>query len=192
MKSFLLAVVLFVVVLWLLAIGIPNSLGADPFLTGHTATVVNARGEVREYGFGLIRFNGHGPEWHRWQRIVDTRELERKLAASQAENRRLRRELRRKYGPSFEEYFTVAARAYGVDRATLERKGRCESRGFTDFYNETPIHNGEHAQGVMGFIPSTFRSTPFAGLDVRTNHLANIMAGAWMHARGRGGEWACR
>lgn len=113
--------------------------------------------------------------------------------------RRLRAELRRRYEPSFEHYFTIAARTYaeglrrhGYTREDLERRGRCESVGFTDFYNETPIYNGEHAQGVMGFIPSTFNSTPFAGLDVRYDHLANIMAGAWMHANGRGGEWACR
>ena len=113
--------------------------------------------------------------------------------------KRLRAELRRRYEPSFEHYFTIAAltyadglRRHGYSRADLERRGRCESANFTDFYNETPIYNGEHAQGVMGFIPSTFNSTPYRGLDVRYDHLANIMAGAWMHSVGRGGEWACR
>lgn len=113
--------------------------------------------------------------------------------------KRLRAELRRRHEPSIEHYFTIAARTYadglrrhGYTRADLERRGRCESVNFTDFYNETPIYNGEHAQGIMGFIPSTFASTPFAGLDVRYDHLANIMAGAWMHSVGRGGEWACR
>lgn len=113
--------------------------------------------------------------------------------------KRLKAQVRRKYEPTFEHFFTIAARTYadglrrhGYTRADLERRGRCESGNFTDFYNEEPIYNGEHAQGVMGFIPSTFASTPFAGLDVRNDHLANIMAGAWMHARGRGGEWACR
>lgn len=179
---------------WLIGYWAPATIGVDRALAEAAGgrTLVDTDGNRREYGYGLIRFNGYGPEWHRWQRIVDKRELETKLDTAQAENRRLRRELRRKYEPSFEEYFDVAAAAYGVDRAMLERKGRCESRGFTDFYNETPIYNGEHAQGVMGFIPSTFRSTPFAEFDVRNDHLANIMAGAWMHNVGRGDEWACR
>lgn len=138
---------------------------------------------------------GRGIEWwHR--RTVQNR---KNSNARGHTIRRLKAELRRRYEPSFERYFTIAALTYaaglrerGYTREDLERRGRCESVNFTDFYNETPIYNGEHAQGVMGFIPSTFNSTPFAGLDLRNDHLANIMAGAWMHSVGRGGEWACR
>lgn len=99
--------------------------------------------------------------------------------------RRLKGELARRYEPTFEDFWTVAAIAYGVDRATLERKTRCESVNMTDF------HNPSGATGAMQFILSTWESTPYGHLD-RMNHLANVMAGAWMHSVGRGGEWVCR
>lgn len=176
--------------------------GAAAAGVSSAARTTDTGGAVREYGYGLIRFNGRGPE--RWRAIAvskhrQIRKLESRLGQVTRELQRARRELRRRYEPSFEHYFTIAARTYadglrrhGYTRADLERRGRCESLHFTDFYNETPIYNGEHAQGVMGFIPSTFATTPFAGLDVRNDHLANIMAGAWMHSVGRGGEWVCR
>jgi hypothetical protein len=96
-------------------------------------------------------------------------------------------------GIDYPKMIHIASIAYGVNRAMLERRGRCESVNFTDFYNETPIHNGEHAQGAFGFIPSTFASTPFAAFGV-LDPLANVFAAAWMHSPrvGRGGEWACR
>ena len=95
-------------------------------------------------------------------------------------------------GIDYPKMIHIASIAYGVDRTMLERRGRCESVNFTDFYNETPIYNGEHAQGAFGFIPSTFASTPYAAFGV-LDPLANVFAAAWMHGPARrGGEWACR
>lgn len=59
-----------------------------------TATVVGRDGHVRELGYGQIRFNGRGPEAWRWQLVTTRRRLERRLAAVQAENRRLRLAMR--------------------------------------------------------------------------------------------------
>lgn len=104
----------------------------------------------------------------------------------EAEIRRLRRLVTRQQSPTILHSIRVAATVYGVDRATLERKARCESVNFTDFYNE-----GSRASGVMQFLPSTWATTPFARFSI-FDHLANVMAGAWMHSVGRGGEWECR
>lgn len=186
--TFVTALIVLLIACAALVFGLPRLVTFDSAYAGE----VVKNGEVREYGYGLIRFNGRGPEWHRWHRILDNRDFKALLEKARAENRKLHAELRRKYEPTFDHYFEIAARTYRVDKSMLKRKGSCESVRFTDFYNETPIYNGEHAQGVMGFIPSTFASTPFKGLDVRHDHLANIMAGAWMHKAGRGGEWACR
>lgn len=97
-----------------------------------------------------------------------------------------------RHGFDYPHLIHLAAIAYGVDRVMLERRGRCESVNFTDFFNETPIYNGEHAQGAFGFIPSTWRSTPFGRFSI-LDPFAHVLAAAWMHGpAGRGGEWACR
>lgn len=98
--------------------------------------------------------------------------------------RRLRRELLRKW--DYPDMIAIAATAYGVDAATLERKARCESANFTDFYNES-----SGASNVMQFLPSTWATTPYARFSI-WNPFAAVLAGAWMHKAGRGGEWVCR
>lgn len=100
--------------------------------------------------------------------------------------RRLRRTLRQRWEPRYEHLIALAAAAYGVDRATLERKARCESVNFTDFYNES-----SGASNVFQFLPSTWRTTPFARFSI-FDPVAAALAGAWMHDVGRGGEWVCR
>lgn len=65
-----------------------------------------------------------------------------------------------------------------------------ESRGDPKARNRTPIWNGEHAEGLWQFIPSTFASTPYgkAGLSIWSPCASSLAAG-WMHEQGRGHEW---
>jgi transglycosylase-like protein with SLT domain len=102
------------------------------------------------------------------------------------EVRRLRQLASRRISPGYRQLIRVASVVYRVPYSTLYSKAKCESVNFTDFYNES-----SGASGVMQFLPSTFRSTPFSSFSI-FNPVANVFAGAWMHARGRGGEWECR
>lgn len=98
--------------------------------------------------------------------------------------RRLRREVLRRW--DYPKLIAIAATVYQVDRRTLERKARCESGNFTDFVNET-----SGARDVFQFLPSTWQTTPFARYSIN-NPFAAVLAGAWMHRQGRGGEWDCQ
>jgi Transglycosylase SLT domain len=68
----------------------------------------------------------------------------------------------------------------------------CESSYNPKAYNPTPVSNGEHAEGLFQFIPSTFAGTPQgrAGMSI-WDPVANAQAAAWMYGQGRQGEWEC-
>lgn len=72
-----------------------------------------------------------------------------------------------------------------VSTAMLVRKARCES-GLNPF-----ARNPSGAAGLMQFLPSTFATTPYASRSIYSAKW-NALAGGWMHAVGRGGEWVCR
>jgi hypothetical protein len=72
----------------------------------------------------------------------------------------------------------LAAVTYHVPYATLRRKAYCESK--LGLY-----------PNLFQFIGSTWRTTPFARFSI-LDPVANALAAGWMHAHGRGGEWACR
>jgi hypothetical protein len=98
--------------------------------------------------------------------------------------RQLGREVRREW--DYPTLIGIAATTYSVSQSTLERKARCESVNFTDFYNES-----SSASNVFQFLPSTWRTTPYARFSI-FNPFAAVLAGAWMHREGRGGEWVCK
>lgn len=79
----------------------------------------------------------------------------------------------------------LACVTYHVSCATLWRKARCESHLWRY------AHNPSGASGLLQFLGSTWRSTPYAGFSVFDPY-ANALAAAWMHANGRGGEWVCQ
>lgn len=185
MKSLVATVAALVLLGWLLVVWMPSAVGADRFLTGQTATSVNARGEIREYGYGQIRFNGRGPEAWRWQTIKarrDRDDLQRRLTARVLEVRALRRTLNHR--SSVREAIGLAATVYG-NRSTLWRKARCESR-----LSPTAKNPRSTAAGLFQFLDTTWASTPFAGFDVYSPY-ANALAAGWMHRHGRSGEWVC-
>lgn len=88
----------------------------------------------------------------------------------------------------------LAAIVYQLDDRMLARKGSCEStggHGYDAHATGKPIADGERPRGVFQFIPSTWRTTPFASFSPY-NPLAAALAAGWMHAHGRAGEFACR
>lgn len=141
---------------------------------------------AKEYGEGLIRVNGHGAEWHRWQRVKAERradELQRRLTARVLQVRSLRRTLA--HDPNVIEALNLAAAVYGHG-STLWRKAQCESH-----LNPNAKNRSSSAAGLLQFLDSTWASTPFAAFSVYSPY-ANALAGGWMHDVGRGGEWVCQ
>ena len=141
----------------------------------------------RTIGYGQIAWAGAGPErWaQRW------RQSERLLDASRARVRQLETALHRQRRillgrPHVVEAINLTCAVYGYC-ATLWRRARCETGGTFSAraYNAT-----SGASGLFQFLPSTWRSTPFARFSV-WSPIANALAAGWMHANGRGGEWSC-
>lgn len=100
--------------------------------------------------------------------------------------RKLREKLLARQRPAYEHAARLAAALEDVSAETLIRKGRCET---TDWLHLTNATSG--ARGPWQFLPSTWATTPLAGFSPY-DPLAAALAAAWMHAHGRGGEWACQ
>lgn len=82
------------------------------------------------------------------------------------------------------EALNLAATVYGYD---LWSKARCETGGTFDPHARN-LSSG--ASGLLQFLPSTWRSTPFGRFSVWSPY-ANALAAGWMHRAGRGNEWSC-
>jgi len=163
-------------------------------------TVVGDDGHRRVFaGDELVRFDGAGPE--RWaarsRRVrVELVGVRGELRAQRRTLRRERNDLRKKLraerrvllaDPSVTEALNLAGTVYG-NGATLWRKARCETGGT---FNPRSLNSSSGAAGLLQFLPSTWRSTPYAGFSVWSPY-ANALAAGWMHSHGRGGEWACQ
>jgi hypothetical protein len=135
----------------------------------------------RVIGHGQIRFDGAGPE--RW--AARARAARRQLAQARLELRRERRIVLRH--PTVVEAVNLACATYGFCD-TLWRKARCETGGTFD---PRASNSGSGAAGLFQFLGSTWRSTPYRVFSPFDPTAAALAAG-WMHAQGRGGEWACR
>jgi hypothetical protein len=98
------------------------------------------------------------------------------------------------HDPSVQESIRLATIAYpGFSAARAWAIIRHESwmvRDPVHAYNTTSV-NGCHATGLYQFLDCTFRSTPYgrAGLSIWSPYAQSLAAG-WMHAVGRGCEWA--
>lgn len=94
--------------------------------------------------------------------------------------------------PSSLEALRLAAITYRQSYTDLLRVANCESPGLDPgLVNSTAVWNGEHATGLLQFLPSTFRSTPYRSENIFSPY-ANALAAGWMWANGRRSEWACR
>jgi hypothetical protein len=72
--------------------------------------------------------------------------------------------------------------------AELWRKAKCETGGTFD---AGARNGGSGAAGLFQFLPSTWQTTPYRMFSPMSAY-ASALAAGWMHANGRGGEWACR
>ena len=88
-------------------------------------------------------------------------------------------------GGSITEIITEAANRYGQNPAAMLAVARCESGLNPNAYN---ARSG--ASGLFQFLPSTWRTTPYAGYSI-FDAWASANAAAWMWSVGRRGEWVC-
>lgn len=88
--------------------------------------------------------------------------------------------------PQVQEAINLACVVYG-NCDTLWRRARCESGLFPGAVNAS-----SGASGLLQFLPSTWRTTPFARFSPFSAY-ANVLAAGWMiGVAGRGNEWSCR
>jgi len=66
------------------------------------------------------------------------------------------------------------------------RVARCESG-----YNPGAYNPRSGASGLFQFLPSTWRTTPYAAASI-FDPWASAQAARWMFDRGRASEWVCR
>ena len=84
------------------------------------------------------------------------------------------------------EAITISSIVYGVPISTLTRRMLCESHGYRY------AHNKSGATSYWQFLPSTWASTPFAGLSIYSPFAQAMSAGWMMGPAGRSSEWQCR
>jgi hypothetical protein len=87
---------------------------------------------------------------------------------------------------SVREAIGLACDTYGYC-STLWRKASCETGGS---FNPNSS-NSSGASGLFQFMRGTWQSTPYANQSIWSPY-ASALAAGWMHAHGRGGEWACQ
>jgi soluble lytic murein transglycosylase-like protein len=79
-----------------------------------------------------------------------------------------------------------AAVRWRVSEGLLRRRAWCESRMNPRAYNAS-----SGSSGLFQFIPSTWRTTPYARQSIWSPKWSSLAA-AWMVRVGRDGEWVCQ
>jgi LysM repeat protein len=80
---------------------------------------------------------------------------------------------------------TAAAQRYGQSPAAMIKVAECESG-----LNPLAVNRSSGASGLFQFLPSTWRTTPYASSSI-FDATANANAAAWMWSVGRRREWVC-
>ena len=80
---------------------------------------------------------------------------------------------------------TAAARRYGQSPSAMIAVARCESS-----LNPRAVNRSSGASGLFQFLPSTWRTTPYA-TQSSFDPVASANAAAWMWSVGRRREWVC-
>ncbi len=86
---------------------------------------------------------------------------------------------------SITDIIVAAANRYGQSPDAMLAVARCESTLDPNAYNAS-----SGASGLFQFLPSTWRTTPYASHDI-FDAWASANAAAWMWSVGRRGEWVC-
>ena len=89
-------------------------------------------------------------------------------------------------GGNITDIITAAAKRYGQSPAAMISVARCESG-----LNPRAVNRSSNASGLFQFLPSTWRTTPYAGQNI-FDPVANANAAAWMWSVGRQNEWVCK
>lgn len=155
------------------AVDVEQATGSPPEAGGiGTAAVYGPDGLTREYGDGLIRVNGHGPEWHRWEKVKGLRRetrLERENARLLRSNARLRRTVGRSFIPS-----------YWVKIASCESGVSWTYNGSSGFDGAVQFHPGTwSANRLRGYPAFAYQASPFQQLVVAEIVLAHSGWGQW-------------
>lgn len=132
----------------------------------------------------------------RAQLVIERRQA--RVALGQAETRRVRQVRGLKATllsrPNVKTAIKLASVTHGVPYRTLYNVAWCESRLVVRARNPVSIWNGEHAVGLMGFVPSTWRNqTPQgrAGMDVFDPYV-HMMGAADLIRRDGLRQWHCK
>jgi hypothetical protein len=170
-----------------IAVAAVDAASSEP-ATPAARTAQGGDGHRRTIGEGQIRFDGAGPEL--WAARARRNRLE--ADALRAEVKSLRNSLRRERRvllsrPNVVEALNLACATYG-HCTTLWRKARCETGGSFDPRSR---NRSSGAAGLLQFLPSTWETTPYGRFSIWSPY-ANALAAGWMHAQGRGSEWACK
>ena len=129
----------------------------------------------REIGTGVVRVNGHGPEYWHWE----FQKAKKRLAVLE---RRLAKRVRPDYA------IRLAAAAFGVPYKQLLAVARCETGG-----TMSPVsrNTASGASGLFQFLGSTWARTPFARFSP-FDPVANALAAAKIVSREGWRQWTCR
>ena len=131
----------------------------------------------REYGTGLIRFNGHDAEYWHWE-----------FRKAQERIRTLQRKLRGR-PPSGSMYaLRLAAVAYDVPFRELRAVAHCETGGT---FSALAYNHSSGAAGLLQFLASTWDRTPFSSFS-RFDPVANALAAARIVSREGWRQWSCQ
>ncbi len=92
---------------------------------------------------------------------------------------------------SITDIIVAAANRYGQSPEAMLAVARCESNLNPRAVNPISIGAaGNNASGLFQFLPSTWRTTPYASHDI-FDPWASANAAGWMWSVGRRGEWVC-
>lgn len=127
------------------------------------------------------------------QQLQDRNQAVRDLIAR---NRKIRIEARRaiRRDPEVRAAIKLASMTHGVPEWQMRRIAFCESRNTAGAVGHAPAGNGERAQGLFQFLPSTWRAYKYgrAGLSPFDPY-ANAMQAAYV-VKTDGGwrQWECK
>ena len=118
-------------------------------------------------------------------------QLARERRAHRATVTRLREKVRTQ--TSIASAAKVASVVYGVPAGQILSVARCESELRPNAVGRAPAGNGEHARGLLQFLPSTWARTPMgrAGVSVYDPYASALAAAAIVRPEGWK-QWVCR